>query len=299
MSVPAALTGMVLIWATTPLAIKWSSEAVGVMFSLSSRMLLGMLLCWILLALMRIPFQWHRQARLTYLASGLGMYFAMVAVYWGAQHISSGLVSVVYGLLPMLTFFFASLVLGESLWQPSKLLGAVMGFAGLLVTFNPQDGFAQSTWLGVILVLASVASHALSMVTVQRIGAGLNALTVTAGSLSVAVPLYLLTWWVFDAELPTQISERALGSIFYLAVVGSVFGFVLFFYALKHVSASSIAVLTLITPVLALSLGHWLNDEVLQQEILFGAGLVLMGLAMHNWGDRLLIWARTDDESDS
>ena len=298
MSVPAALTGMVLIWATTPLAIKWSSEEVGVMFSLSSRMLLGLSLCWLLLILMRIPFPWHRQARLTYLASGLGLYFAMVAVYWGAQYISSGLVSVVYGLLPMLTFFFASLVLGESLWQPSKLLGAVMGFAGLLVIFNPQDSLAQSTWWGVILVLASVASHSLSMVTVQRIGAGLNALSVTAGSLTVAVPLYLLTWWLFDAEWPTQIGDRALVAIFYLGVVGSVFGFVLFFYALKHVSAGSIAVLTLITPVLALSLGHWLNDEALQQEIIFGAGLILIGLAMHNWGDRLLVWGRFDDETE-
>ncbi len=288
MSVPAALTGLVLIWATTPLAIKWSSVETGVMFSLSSRMVLGVLLCLLLLLVMRVPLKWHRAACLTYLASGLGLYSAMVAVYWGAQHISSGLVSVVYGLLPMMTFFCAVFILRESFWQPTKLLGSALGFAGILVIFNPQDSFNQMTALGVSLVLLSVVCHALSMVIIQRIGASLHALSVTTGSLLVAVPLYLLTWWLFDDNVPEIISDKALLSIIYLAVMGSVLGFVLFYYALKYVSASSIALLTLITPVLALGLGYGLNDEVLQQEVLLGAALVLFGLAIHNWGGRLL-----------
>lgn len=287
MSVPAALTGLVLIWATTPLAIKWSSVETGVLFSLSLRMAIGMLLCLLLLLAMRVSLKWHRAACLTYLVSGLGLYGAMVAVYWGAQNISSGLVSVVYGLLPMMTFFCAVLVLRESFWQPAKLLGSVLGFAGILVIFNPQDSLSDVTMMGVSLVLLSVACHALSMVTIQRIGANLHALSITTGSLSVAVPLYLLTWWFFDGGVPESMSDKALLSIVYLGVIGSVLGFILFYYALKYVAAGSIALLTLITPVLALGLGYWLNDETLQQEVLLGAALVLIGLATHHWGGRL------------
>lgn len=295
MSLPAAFMGIILIWATTPLAIKWSSEEAGFLFGLTARMVLGALICLALIALLRVPFHWHRQARHTYLASGLGLYGAMMCVYWGAQYISSGLVSVVYGLLPMVTFFVAAVVLGHSPWQPPKLLGALLGFAGLAVIFKPQDSVSGVAVLGIGAVLASATIHALSMVRIKQIGADIHALSVTGGGLMVAVPLYVVTWAVFDGHLPAVLSERTVAAIVYLGVMGSVVGFVAFYYALKHVSANAIALLTLITPVLALSLGHWLNHEPLPPEVIAGAACILLGLALYNWGEKL--FASTDGSS--
>ena len=287
MSVPASLMGIVLIWSTTPLAIKWSSEEVGFLFGLSARMLLGVVICLMLIALLRQPIKWHRAARHTYLASGLGLYFAMMCVYWGAQHISSGLVAVVYGLLPMLTFFVSAIVLDDSLRQPAKVLGALLGFVGLLVVFNPQDGISAMAVAGVAAVLASALIHSFSMVWVKRIGAEISALSVTCGGLLVAVPLYLCTWVVFDGQLPEVVSEKTISAIIYLGVMGSVVGFIAFYYALRHVSANAIALLTLITPVLALGLGYWFNQEPLSPEIITGAVLIILGLALHNWGGKI------------
>jgi drug/metabolite transporter (DMT)-like permease len=47
----------------------------------------------------------------------------------------------------------------------------------------------------------------------------------------------------------------------YLGVFGSVIGFMLYYYTLKHLRVSTIALITLITPVTALLLGHYLNGE--------------------------------------
>lgn len=292
MSVPAAFTGIILIWATTPLAIKWSSEETGFLFGLTARMMLGAAICLTLIALLRVPFKWHRDARHTYLASGLGLYGAMMCVYWGAQYISSGLVSVVYGLLPMVTFFVAALMLGHSLWQPAKLLGALLGFAGLVVIFNPRDAVNGVAVMGVAAVLLSTTIHALSMVRIKKIGADVHALAVTGGGLLVALPLYVATWALFDGHLPTVVSEKTLSAIVYLGVMGSVVGFVAFYYALKHVSANAISLLTLITPVLALSLGHFLNHEPVPGEVVAGAACILLGLALHNWGE--IFFARAE-----
>jgi len=286
MSVPAAFIGIILIWSTTPLAIKWSSEEVGFLFGLSARMLLGVVICLSLIAVLRQPFKWHQQARHTYLAAGLGLYFAMLSVYWGAQYISSGLVAVVYGLLPMLTFFVSALMLGDSLRQPGKLLGAGLGFAGLLIVFKPQDSISVMAVAGVAAVFTSATIHAVSMVWVKRIGAEISALSVTTGALLVALPLYVGTWLLFDGRLPAQLSDKTLGAIVYLGVMGSVIGFIAFYYALKHVSANAIALITLITPVLALALGYWLNHEALSAEIAFGTAFILSGLVLHNWGEK-------------
>jgi len=288
MSVPAALLAITLIWSTTPLAIKWSSEEVGFLFGLSARMLLGVVVCLTLLALLRQPIRWHRAAKHTYLASGLGLYFAMMLVYWGAQYISSGLVAVVYGLLPILTFFISAMVLGESLLQPAKLLGAALGFAGLMIVFNPQDGVSVMAVAGVSAVFASAVVHALSMIWIKRIGADIPALSVTAGGLTVAVPLYLCTWLLFDGRVPEVMTHKTVSAIVYLGLMGSVVGFVAFYHALRHVSANTIALLTLVTPVLALGLGHRLNHEPLSTQIIIGAMLILLGLASHHWGGKAL-----------
>jgi len=44
MSVPAAYLGVIIIWSTAPLAIKWSGEDTGFLLGVSRRMLIGALL---------------------------------------------------------------------------------------------------------------------------------------------------------------------------------------------------------------------------------------------------------------
>ena len=94
MSITAAYLGIIIIWSTTPLAIKWSGDGPGFLFGVTSRMLIGLFICLLILAFMRVRLQWHRQAVYTYLAASLGIFGSMLLVYWGAQYITSGMVSV-------------------------------------------------------------------------------------------------------------------------------------------------------------------------------------------------------------
>lgn len=74
---------------------------------------------------------WRRGALLTYLAGGLGIWGAMTSVYWGAQHIPSGMVSVIFGLSPVVTALMAAIWLGERAQTPFRLLGMALGLIGL------------------------------------------------------------------------------------------------------------------------------------------------------------------------
>lgn len=288
MSVPAAYVGIILIWSTTPLAIQWSSESVGFMFGVTARMVLGAVACLVIMMVLRVRFDWNKKALLAYVASGLGIYAAMICVYWGAQYISSGLVSVVYGLLPMVTAMVAAFWLRDNNWRLNKTIGVLFGIAGLVVIFDPGDSLSWATAFGVGGVLASVTLHSISMIWIKRIGANVSALAQTAGGLWIAVPAYLLTWVVLGNEIPTEIPLKAAVSIIYLGLVGSVIGFMLFYYTLNHVSADAIALTTLITPVLALCVGNAFNDEVLTWHIAGGAVLILFGLGIHHWGNKWL-----------
>jgi drug/metabolite transporter (DMT)-like permease len=100
--------------------------------------------------------------------------------------------------------------------------------------------------------------------------------------------LYLLTWLVLDGHAPSHLTARAGCAILYLSLMGSVVGFMLFYYLLKQVTASRTALITLVTPVIALWLGQTLNGEHIAPRIWLGTALILAGLVAHQWGDRVL-----------
>lgn len=288
MSVPAAYIGVVVIWTTTPLAVKWSTEGVSFLFGISSRMTLAVLVALALRLLMGATLPRHRAARHTYLASGLGMYTAMLSLYWGAQFIPSGWISVIFGTSPIMTGVLATLVLGERGLSITRLGGIVIGLGGLCLIFATGLGFGTYSAQGIVAVLAAALCYSASLVWVKRIDAHIDTTAMVTGSLLVAVPLYLLTWLLVDGHWPTLIPPRTGAAIVYLGVIGSVIGFMLFYYVLRHLEATRTALITLITPMTSLGLGHFLNSEPLTLQIIAGAALVICGLLIYEYGHRFM-----------
>lgn len=284
MSVPAAFIAVVLIWSTTPLALKWSGEGPGFIFGAFGRMALAAVLCLFLINAMKLKLPWHREARNTYLSAALGIYGAMMCVYWGAQFISSGLIAVLFGLTPMVTALMARVWLHEQSLTGERITGMVLGLLGLLIIFGFSQASGSMESKGVAVVLLGVLLHGTSIVLVKRTNTSLPGITVTTGALLLAVPLYFLSWLMIDGVSPVDLPERALYSIIYLGIIGSVLGFTLFYYVLRHMEANGVVLITLITPILALLLGNTVNNEQVGINVLAGSLMVLSGLVMHQWG---------------
>jgi len=286
MSVPAAYLGVVLIWSTTPLAIKWSGEGAGYLLGVTGRMVIGVLLVLVVIRAMGLRMPWHQRARQTYLAAGAGIYAAMLSVYWASQFIPSGWISVLYGLTPIATGIMARVWLREQGITLLRLLSMLVALAGLGVIFIHGAQQSMSMVLGIGGVFFSVLSHSASAVWIKRINADLHGLVLTAGGLMVAVPLFVLTWFIGGEALPSEITGRALTSILYLGVMGSVVGFALYYYVLRKVETTRVALITLITPVTALLMGQHLNGEAIDAYTLGGTALILLGLAGFELGSR-------------
>jgi drug/metabolite transporter (DMT)-like permease len=290
MSLPAAFVSVILIWSTTPLAIKWSAMDIGFSFAVFSRMVLGTLLCVLLLAVLRVRFPLHRKARLSYAASGLSMFGAMSLTYWSAQYVSSGMISVLFGLSPLITSLGAALWLKEEAITPSKVAGMLLGVLGLALVFRGGLGLGDGAVAGVAALFAAVVVQSLGLVWIKRIGDDSPPLATTLGSLIVSLPLYFSAWWLADGHLPAVWPERALAATLYLSLFGSVFGFVLYYYMIKHMEAGRIALIALVTPVLALLLGHGLNDEAVLPQVWLGTASIILGLCLHRWGGQWLAY---------
>lgn len=288
MSLPAAFVSVILIWSTTPLAIKWSAMDLGHSFAVLSRMALGALLCLVLLALLRIRFPLHRKALLSYVASGSSMFGAMALSYWSAQYVSSGMISVLFGLSPLVTSLGAALWLKEEAITPNKLAGMLLGVLGLALVFRGGLGLGDGAALGVTALFIAVVVQSLGLVWMKRIGDDSPPLATTLGSLIVALPLFFASWWLADGHWPAALPQRAAAATVYLGVFGSVLGFALYYYMIKHMEAGRIALITLVTPVLALLLGHGLNNEAVLPQVWLGTASIILGLCLHRWGGHWL-----------
>jgi drug/metabolite transporter (DMT)-like permease len=284
MSVPAAYLGVILIWSTTPLAIQWSAQGASFSFAVMARMLIGLLVCLLLLRATRTAFPFTPAARQLYAISGLSLFVAMLLTYWGALHIPSGLISVIFGLSPLVTGVFAALWLGERTLTPQRITGLVIALAGLWLIFGqPWPGDGRAT-LGTLAVLAGMTAQALGLVWIKRLNVRASSLAITSGSLGVATPLFVLAWLVADAaRLPPDTTMRAGAAIVYLGVLGSVVGFTLYYYVIKHLDAGRVALIMLVTPVAALLLGQTLNAEFIPARGWAGIALIGAGLLLYEW----------------
>lgn len=168
MRICLAYISVVLIWATTPLTIKWSSESCGFLFGVTARMAIGTVCIFIALILTRQSLTWHRESVLTYLAAAVQIYGSMMVVYWSAQFIPSGWISVIFGLLPLMTALLAALFFKENHLTPGKFLAFCLGVGGLAVMFGSALQFGRDAVLGIAGVLCSAFLHAISSLWIKK-----------------------------------------------------------------------------------------------------------------------------------
>jgi drug/metabolite transporter (DMT)-like permease len=277
-----AYLGVILIWSTTPLAIQWSGAGEDFVFPLLARMVIGLTASVMIMTALRLKLPYHRAALHAYAAAGLGIFGAMQLVYWGARYIPSGLVAVLFGLIPLFTGMIGLLFDNADRLRLAGFAGIILGLAGLGVIFGAGMHIGTQAVPGFLAVLAAVMVQAGSLVWVKHVGAGIPVLALTTGALILVVTLSLPLWWLLFGHIPA-INRQASLSILYLGIFGSVAGFTLYFYVTKHLQAGQVALITLITPVSALLLGQWLNHEQVNIDIWLGTALILLGLGIHQW----------------
>lgn len=285
--IAAAYLMVIVIWSTTPLTIKWSSEGTDYLFGIVLRMAIGAALAITVTLLVHRKMSFSKQACRAYFAVALAMFGGMMPVYWGAQYVSSGLISVVFGLTPMITGYLAWRFIHEQSFNGVKIVGAMAGIAGLIIIFAENISLGGSHLYGLSAILIAVVLHSVSAIWVKGVKLDVPAISLVAGGLLFSMPFFVTVYLVFAPALPELIPQKALWSILYLGVVGSVVGFVCYYFLLKQLPASQVALITLVTPVLALWIGNTLNGEAISISIYVGTVFVLMGLALHQWGDVL------------
>lgn len=279
MSVPTAYGLAILIWSTTPLAIVYSNESLPPMMAAFLRMFLAAILGSLLLRFLKYELCWHWPAVRAYLVSVIGVFGAMGSTYLAAQWIPSGLISVLFGLTTIFTGVLGHYFTSDGRLSFSQWLAVFTGLAGLSVVFTDQLVVTGQGVTGVMLVLLAVSLFSVSNILMKRYGGRLHPLQQTVGALWVSLPFYIVAClvtgsWVFTSD----VTLNSVAGVVYLAILGSLVGFMAYFHLIANLPPAYVALITLVTPVIALFLGSHLRSEPITVEMVAGTGIILMSL---------------------
>lgn len=289
MQVSVAYIAVLLIWSTTPLGIVWSSESINPTMAVLLRMLIAVVLGSMIIIVRNIELPWHKQAIRLYAYSALGIFGGMSFSYLAAGYLSSGILSLVFGLAPAFSAILARRILAEPKISTMKKLSMVLSFIGLGFVCADNFSLAGDSIYGFVFVLIAVFLFSLSGVLVKSVSLAIHPMATTVGALSMSLPLFIANWLLLDGNIDTsQWQLRSIWATVYLGLFGSLIGFFAYFFVLQRLTASTVALITLVTPVIALTLGAILNNEEIHSQLVFGAILVILGLAIYHWGEIIL-----------
>lgn len=272
---------LVLIWAATPLAIVWSVSEIHPMWVLIIRYFLASVLVFILLKCLKDTLPLDRQSILSYLAGSLNLIGAQLFIYLAANYLTSGLMALMFGFSPLVAGLIGHVLLKTQKLFWFQWIGMCIAVLGLSLVFSDQAS-ANVSWIGVVLMLISMVSYVSSIFLVKQINAPLKPMSQATGSLIVSALGSLLIIPFVWQDMPTQWPGMTTWIGFAFTVIcSSIVGMLCYFSLIKTLNASTVALINVLTPVLALMLGAWLNHEVITGGAIWGIIVVMLGIVMY------------------
>jgi drug/metabolite transporter (DMT)-like permease len=203
-------------------------------------------------------------------------------VFWGEQYISSGLAALLQSTMPAFGLLLAHLYLPQERMTPLRILGVVMGIVGVGVIFSNQLSVSGPRALvGSAALVLSALSGAFSNVLVKAKAKHLDPSVTAAGQMLFGlVPLLVLGFLLEGNPLRFHWTVRALISVLYLAIVGTVIAFVLYYWLIQHMDVTKTLLISLITPVVAVILGMLVLSEQLTWRTLAGGAMIISGIGL-------------------
>jgi drug/metabolite transporter (DMT)-like permease len=246
----------------------------------------------LLIRVQRVPIGRMKRERRLWVVNGLLAFCCSYGVvYWAEQWVPSGLTSVLFATYPLFVAILAHLALpAEALTRP-EVIGALAGFAGVGVIFSEDFSALGGPKVAVAaaVMLISPFVSAVASVAIKRWGAGIHPYSLSAVPMGMAAVLMGGAALAFEREKAVTWDAVSVGAVFYLAVLGSVVTFSLYYWLLSHLPAKRLALIAYLIPLEAVLIGA-LRGEPFTLKTAVGSALVIGGVALatHRFAPRPL-----------
>jgi drug/metabolite transporter (DMT)-like permease len=187
--------------------------------------------------------------------------------------------------MPLYSATIASMALADEPLRARLVAGIAVAIGGLAIAFGESLalGHAERALLAATACAVAPLAAAIGNVAIKRRAEALDPIVLNGwamlggGALLLALSAPTENWGA------AAWSEQAVGSVAYLAVIGSAFPFVALTMLLRELPAVTMSYITLLLPFGALAFGAALYDERVTLAAVAGAALVAAGLLVAQW----------------
>jgi drug/metabolite transporter (DMT)-like permease len=270
-----------LIWGSTWLAIKLGLTGTPPFYGASIRFVIAVTLLTVISRVMKARFPVGMRNWLRLGHPGLYMYGVSYAcVYYGETQINSSLTAILFGSFPLFVALLSSRFLKQEPIRPIAWLGLFLGFGGVVLISYDSLQVSPEMFFGSVVVLVGSLASAVGLMVHQRTCGTANIYTAATVQMGVGglalIVMALLTESISDVHL----TRTVIGATLYLAMFGSVVAFLGYYWLLKRMSAVAVALMTFVTPLVAILLGVCLYHESLSTLVLIGGACIMGSVAL-------------------
>lgn len=274
-----------IVWGTTYLANAWGIKSVPPLVFAGSRFLIAGI---ILLGISRLfgPIQVSKKQLKNTLFAGILLFtIGNGAVVWALLYIDTGIAALIVA--------FEPLIVAVMLWQmksqkpkPDTWIGIALGLLGMTLLVG-QPSFATSSYFFIGVFAIIIALIAWGYIAIWIPDADLPSSIFQSASWQMifgGIGLWIcgaLIGEISDIKID-NLNSTVIWSYVYLVVFGSILAFSAFNYLLKTVSPTKVVTSAYINPVVAVFVGWWLNNEVLSNQSMIAAAILLTGVFFIN-----------------
>ncbi len=279
----ALLAALALIWGSSYMLIKLGLETLPPLTIAAARIVLA--------AVVVSAIVWWRGERLP---TGLNqwrpfMVMAMLStvlpyflIAWGEVRIDSGLTGILLGCMPLTTLVLAHLFTRDERLSRFKVMGLILGAAGLGILVGP-DAMAGlgGHLLGELAVIAAAMCYAATTVYAHRFIRSRPAVS-SAATLLVASVIILPFALVLDTPWRLEPSALSLAAVALLGIVGTGIATLIYFRLIRGAGATFTSTINYLIPPVSVLWGVLLLGESPTPRMAGAMVLILAGIGLIN-----------------
>lgn len=273
-----------LIWGSTWFAIRLGLDSLTPLISAGLRFSVAAIVIYIVMRIRSISIQRDKiSMRLYYFMGIFSFILPFGLVYWGEQFIPSGLAAVLFAVYPFFVALFTRIFIPEEKIGIIKIVGMIFGFSGIVIIFSQNFlTIGMNYFLGMLAVLMSGLLQSTIAVSIKKYGQHLHALSMNLIPMAIAGVGMLLLGILLEDTSKLKFDVKAVSSVLYLGIIGSVVTFTAYYWLLKRINIILLSLTAFITPIIALVIGWIFLDETLMPNQILGSFSVLTGLLIAN-----------------
>jgi drug/metabolite transporter (DMT)-like permease len=271
-----------LIWGSNFIYMKLAAQHISSLQIAFYRILCGFIPVFIY-AIIRKDLHW-RQIKHSGHFIVMGLLASAVYYYGFAKGTSlllSGVAGALSGAIPLFSFLLAIIFLPEERATPTKIIGVLVGLAGVILIARPTGAQLNSSNLeGVLYIVGGSLSVGASFVYAKKfiIPLRLPAVALTTYQLAAGLlALGLITDFSGSSQILTS-PHAAIGLVIGLGFLGTGLAYIIYYFIVAKLGAVSASSVTYIPPLVSLLIGTLLVGEIITTLDYCATALIFIGV---------------------